>query len=349
MNPKSIRINVRCGACGGIIKADTSLCGQKIPCLRCGHPALLPPAPPDLDGPKRNRWALGAAVGGCLLLLLLLLVFGGRGLWGRHRGRYDASFGPTGPGNASGTAAEHGSSRDAVDTGETPSTEPVPPPEHPSVGQSEPSPERPEILERRSSEYSSQVHELLLQAEVSSSPAGGAAPMGGSGTGFFGIRDKGSDIVFVVDRSGSMRRKRMDLAKEELIKSIKSLTEQHRFYIIFFSSKELPMPFPAEGSALLQATAENKQKAIEWANSINATGGTQPLGAMKIAIGLNPDAIFLLSDGVFAQRIAQQITELNSPTGVRIHTIAFFSRSGEEILRELAEDNNGLHRFVEPY
>jgi len=61
-----------------------------------------------------------------------------------------------------------------------------------------------------------------------------------------------------------------------------------------------------------------------------------------------PDAIWLLSDGLFPPAAADLIRNENPNAHTQIHTIAFYDNQGEPLLRRIAEENRGRYRFVPP-
>jgi len=76
-------------------------------------------------------------------------------------------------------------------------------------------------------------------------------------------------------------------------------------------------------------------------------GGTNPGTAIKKAFRLQPDTIWLLSDGVFAQEHIGLVKRLNQDDRVRFNTLAFHDHSGEGLLKVIAGQNDGRFRFVE--
>jgi hypothetical protein len=168
----------------------------------------------------------------------------------------------------------------------------------------------------------------------------GRGGRGGFGT-FFGSRVRGRNFVYVVDNSGSMTGAKLQAAKDELIKSINELTSSQKFFIIFYNSGYNPM-IPIFN--LVNATDENKELARSWIESIGAGGGTRPNEAMIIALQLRPDAVWLLSDGEFNERISaiSTINNANMMTGVKIHTIAYYNTGqGRLDLNFIANNNRG--------
>ena len=171
------------------------------------------------------------------------------------------------------------------------------------------------------------------------------APSTSPGAQFFGVPAYGRRFVYVVDCSGSMRGNRWNAAREELIRSLKALEPDSSFMVVFFSDNCMPMP----GSALQMATPENVEFAANWIRSASIGGGTKPLSSVQLAHGQSPDAIFLLTDGEFADKTARFLRKENVTKGVEmtsVHTIAFHSRAGIRLLTRISSENSGQFRFV---
>lgn len=159
---------------------------------------------------------------------------------------------------------------------------------------------------------------------------------------FYGIEANGNDFVFVVDLSGSMHGARFRRARGEVSRSIESLEAPQRYFVIFFSDQEWPMP----ARDLLEATEENLKATRRWVKLAQCQGGTNPLPALLHALDLRPDAIFLLSDGRFDPGAALDIQQAQLSPPIPIHTIGFASRAGEPMLRAISESCGGTYRFV---
>lgn len=171
--------------------------------------------------------------------------------------------------------------------------------------------------------------------------AGGGQGRGGAS--FFGLEAKGGKFVYVVDRSGSMSGQPLLAAKAELTRSIMSLGDRVEFFVFFYNTDPMPMP----GGDLVKASAGNVTDALNWIEGVAASGGTDPQSTMKQALSLKPDAIWLLSDGQFDAQAAKVIANENPGSRVMIHTIAFFNRDGEAVLKQIANENGGQYRFVQ--
>lgn len=156
-------------------------------------------------------------------------------------------------------------------------------------------------------------------------------------TSFFGIRAQGKTFIYVVDCSGSMGEGgRLIRAKRELRKSITNLRFPQRFQVIFYNDRPLPMP----GGIPESADLPNKSRMQSWLNLIDAEGETDPRGALAQAIGMRPDAIFLLSDGEFPEGTVEAVAKQNK-NKVPIHCVDLGGGAGADQLARIARDSGG--------
>lgn len=183
---------------------------------------------------------------------------------------------------------------------------------------------------------------------------------------FFGLEATGNIFCFVVDCSGSMRGDPFVATKQELLKTISQLKPNQRFSVFFFNQKVFPMsmedqPPPTAVPATedfrpeaVHATPENLMRLQRWMETVQIGSGGPPNQALKIAIKLEPDSIYLLTDGVTRSDVAgnllktnRQEDELDGPQ-IRcpIHTIGFYSTEGEALLQRIATENGGQYRYV---
>ncbi|GIW99612.1 MAG: hypothetical protein KatS3mg111_2945 [Pirellulaceae bacterium] len=105
---------------------------------------------------------------------------------------------------------------------------------------------------------------------------------------------------------------------------------------------------------MLYATEENVKHAQRWLQTLEVDVGAPPIKALELAISLEPDAIYLLTDGVTTVDVAGYLREVNrvhdliygEQVKVPIHTIAFYSMDGQALLRRIAQENNGQFVYV---
>ena len=109
------------------------------------------------------------------------------------------------------------------------------------------------------------------------------------------------------------------------------------------------------------ATADNKLALRRWAMTIGQEKGRSPIETLEFAFQLEPDAIFLLSDGEFSTATEAVIEKSNryenlfgeSQLVSIIHTIRYPGHStagaakAEVQMRRIAEANGGQYRNVE--
>lgn len=184
--------------------------------------------------------------------------------------------------------------------------------------------------------------------------ATGAGNGSGSGTGdgsggkFFGSRPPGKSFVFVVDCSGSMNHPREGFAKTrfqavriELVKSIAAMDKDMKFFVIFFNHQPHPMP----ARSLQSALPEIQKRFLEWTAKRQAGGGTDPRAALLQALRLQPDVIYLLTDGDFGFKIKQDLGKMVQ-NRVSIHTFAFGNRNSEAMLKTIASANGGEYHYL---
>jgi hypothetical protein len=178
---------------------------------------------------------------------------------------------------------------------------------------------------------------------------------GGKGrTSLFGVVGEGYKFVYVLDRSGSMGgsgRNALRAVKAELLESLKSLDTVHQFQIVFYN--EQPVLFNPSGTPgrLAFATEQNKQRVRRFLESISAEGGTAHEDALRLAIRLQPDVIFLLTDGDDPKLTLPQLEKIRHlAAGIVINAIEFGpgpKPPGPSFLAQLARQNGGGYAYVD--
>jgi von Willebrand factor type A domain len=169
----------------------------------------------------------------------------------------------------------------------------------------------------------------------------------GGQTQVFGVVGNGTRFVYVFDRSLSMKGTALAAAKQELLASIKHLDRVHQFQIVFYN--EAPRMMQPQQ---MHFADENGLRAAEsFVSSISASGGTDHVQALKLAMRLSPDVIFLLTDADEPQLSRKELEEIRQRNGgAAINVIEF--KSGPDpgqgaSLRKLAEENRGQYKYVD--
>ena len=198
-------------------------------------------------------------------------------------------------------------------------------------------------------------------AEMDDRVPGGGNSESGKGAGkdkaktgkvrFFGSESVADRVVFVVDNSGSMQRGRMETTLMELDRAVQSLSYSQSFYVIFYSDQVYPMFFPQSVQELLPATRENKKKLSAWLPSIEICLGGRLLDAVELAATLDPQVVYLLSDGdIRSERVISALTETEA-WPFTIHTLGMGARTEKHAmnLAAIAQANGGGFQLIQAH
>jgi len=98
-----------------------------------------------------------------------------------------------------------------------------------------------------------------------------------------GLTTKPKDVIFVIDRSGSMQGWKMVAARRATARMIDALRPHDRFSVLAFDNvvEELPL-----GSGLVEATDSHRFRATEWLAKVDARGGTEMAAPLARAADL---------------------------------------------------------------
>lgn len=201
-----------------------------------------------------------------------------------------------------------------------------------------------------------------LKAASGSSDSNGTGVSGGDSAAhgsFFGIEAYGHEFVYVLDMSGSMSGSRYRRATDELLRSVEGLGDSQKFYVLLFDNTTVQMfgdrsnrPIP------VSATRDNKDELAGWLQEAYRGGNTDPRGALRLALRMNPSAIFMLSDGKFNKPKKRRPNDLlesdtdafaivaSANGAVPIHAIAFEDPRSRDNMKRLADMTQGEYRFI---
>ncbi len=185
-------------------------------------------------------------------------------------------------------------------------------------------------------------------------PAGGLSSGRGE-TQFFGAKDKGTRIVFVIDCSGSMHsHNAIYFAKTELKRSISLLEPTQQFQVIYYNGDAYPWERRGRPQDIYWANDANKRLAYNFIDERSPTGGTNHVPALMMALKLAPEVIYFLTDADQNDRISNRemthVTQFNGGR-TRIHCIEFgvgpHLDLKDNFLAELARKNLGSYRYFD--
>ena len=176
----------------------------------------------------------------------------------------------------------------------------------------------------------------------------------GTRSSFYGSGGNAHNIVYVIDRSGSMS-DTFDLVRQEILRSVGRLKSKQAFHIILFSTGKDPQE--NHPPRLVAATLKNKRAAARFMRGIVPEGSpTNPIPALKRAFGVLAGAkkpgklIYLLTDGDFFDntKVVRAINQMNRNKKVLINTFLFSvkTQSTVNVLTTIAKQNGGRFKFV---
>jgi hypothetical protein len=169
---------------------------------------------------------------------------------------------------------------------------------------------------------------------------------------FAGVQSKAArTLVYVVDGSGATANSFAYL-QTQLMRSIDRLSPTQRFQVVLFREADDSQYTlaPINNGRLARATPEHKHAVADWLDTIAARGRSNPLEGLKVALGMQPDLVLLITRSIqrtemgWAQgqrEILATLNELNpadARTGQRATVI--------KAVQLLDEDPTGIMRAI---
>jgi Ca-activated chloride channel family protein len=160
------------------------------------------------------------------------------------------------------------------------------------------------------------------------------------------------DVVFVVDRSGSMMGWKMLAARRAVARMIDSLSAQDRVAAIAFDHT---IEHRGAGLELVPATDRNRWQLVEWLAGIDARGGTELAAALGAGLGLCGAAtaearerfVVLVTDGQVGDE-DDVLREMAGKLGsTRLFVVGIDNAVNEGLIARLADASGGLVELVE--
>jgi Ca-activated chloride channel family protein len=161
------------------------------------------------------------------------------------------------------------------------------------------------------------------------------------------------DIVFVLDRSGSMQGWKLVAARRAMARMVDTLGDQDRFTVYAFDNR-IETPPQLAGTHLVPANHRNRYWAVEFLNRVEAGGGTEMYQPLDLAAHVlsggerrRERILVLVTDG--------QVTNENQllrglgerARHLRIFALGIDKAVNEGFLRQLAGLGNGAYELVE--
>jgi Ca-activated chloride channel family protein len=164
------------------------------------------------------------------------------------------------------------------------------------------------------------------------------------------VAQKPRDVVFVIDRSGSMGGWKMVAARRAAARMIDTLTSRDRFCAIAFDDDVDAMP----EAGLCDATDRNRYRAVEALAKVESRGGTEMAEPLRRAAQLLANGhddrervIVLVTDGQVGNEdhILRELAPMLRK--VRMFTLGIDQAVNAAFLRRLASAGGGLCELVE--
>ena len=175
------------------------------------------------------------------------------------------------------------------------------------------------------------------------------APTTAPAVSVFGVTDAAGSVVFVVDHSASATEFPEPL-RQEMARVFGSLQAPTQVAVYVFSEDLRALV----GDKLAEATAELRAslaKAYESTDSAGNPEGTVPAfaQAVKQAIALKPEAIFLITYTKPSAKLAEAVKQLNKDAHVRINVVGLIGSADqavEDALAQIAKDSGGACKVL---
>jgi uncharacterized protein YegL/CheY-like chemotaxis protein len=146
-------------------------------------------------------------------------------------------------------------------------------------------------------------------------------------------------LVIVLDRSYSMKGRKLDLAKAATLGALDLLEEEHRFGVITFDSQpEMTVPL---------AQVRSKRKAEDLISRFTASGQTNIYPALQMAYRMLVDVpvkskhVILMSDGDTQPADFQRLTKRMADAQITVTTVAIGAEADRKLLGEIADWGRG--------
>ncbi|MBN1232500.1 MAG: VWA domain-containing protein [Candidatus Coatesbacteria bacterium] len=154
------------------------------------------------------------------------------------------------------------------------------------------------------------------------------------------------DLIFLVDASGSMSGSPIEQSKAVMRSSISKMHPKDRFQIIVFANEPVSM-----SKGLLENTKYNREKALEYINSIHGSGGTEMLKGVQAALSVQKHPrrrafIFLLTDGYIGNESEIISATKSNISDARMFVLGVGSSVNKAFLDDVSEAGKGKTEYI---
>jgi hypothetical protein len=199
---------------------------------------------------------------------------------------------------------------------------------------------------------------LYTDNAASTSAADFAATPARTTASFVGLTTTNArTIVYVIDASGSMIGS-LPIVLTELKRSLETLSDRQSYAVIFFQDNKAVVTPPA--GRLQPASADARSRTNDWIRKqVVPRGRSNPLEALRRALSLRPDVIFLLSEDITGsgefeidQRdllsLLDKLNPIDADSGrrrTRINCVQFLDPDPLQTLQRIAEQHGGADGY----
>ncbi|MEJ2170943.1 MAG: VWA domain-containing protein [Desulfobacterales bacterium] len=162
------------------------------------------------------------------------------------------------------------------------------------------------------------------------------------------------DLVIVLDRSGSMKGRKINDARQAVLQLLNSLTARDRLALVTYSDD---VQIAAD---LLNVTADNRQHLAAAVNSVRVGGGTNLGAGLQTGINIlnaairstNAAKVILISDGL-ANKGVTDIKALGSMAALAVEnefaisTVGVGAEFNEHLMTAIADQGTGSYYYLE--
>jgi len=160
------------------------------------------------------------------------------------------------------------------------------------------------------------------------------------------------DVVYVIDKSGSMAGPKMEQARKAIQYGVRMLHPGDRFNVLAFSTNIYPFR-----DGLVDVAKDTQAAAVKYIEGLEPTGGTNIDGALKQALAMRKDGrlflVVFLTDGKPTveernpETIVQHVVAANT-ANTRVFTFGVGYDLDVRLLDRIAEVTNGTRDYVAP-